>query len=228
MRGGVPTSLDGGEAGYPWPNCAPNLPVSCISLTPGCPPGSPVAEAGQEIDQEPAIYDDAGNIIPAPDGSACATYPWLGSTAIDKCTTANWSPPTPDISAFPPCNWCLEAGTATAGPGVGVGRYLNCILLYECMVSTGCAANPTGVQACLCGDAAVTNCTGSGPCGTAELTALERANSTAGIQDALQNFENGTTTDQHGAMNPGYCAGSLNYVYQIGQSYKCFVDASAY
>jgi hypothetical protein len=220
---GAPPSADGGEAGYPWPTCPPFLPVFCPSGF-DCPLGSMVVEAGMEVDQEPATYDDAGNIVLALDASACADYGWFGgNTQIDHCVTANWQPPMPDYGAFPPCSWCAEAGPATGGPGVGYGKLQNCILLYECMESTGCARDPRGVsEGCLCGDASSANCTGSGPCGMAELAALERTSNAMGILDALKNFANTSMND------PGWCGGRLNTVYQTAQSNNCFVDASTY
>ncbi len=55
----------GGEAGYPWPTCPPFIDVG--------PGGQPVTP-GIEVDQIPSVYGPDGSIVPAPDGSACATY----------------------------------------------------------------------------------------------------------------------------------------------------------
>jgi hypothetical protein len=218
----VPPSPDGGEGGgYPWPSCPPFLPVTCdIGLSfHGCPPDASLAEAGQEVDQEPAIYDDAGNRVLAPDSSACTTYPWLGSLPVDKCVTSNCPFGPGTYSFLPPCNWCDEAGIAVAGPGVGLSRLTNCIALYECIARTGCGANPT---TCLCGDASTTACDASGACAPQELAALEPS-PTETVSTILSRYSNYAV----GAPG-GSCAGALNFVYACGQSYGCFVDASAY
>jgi hypothetical protein len=219
---GAPPGADGGDAGSPYPACPPFLPVACNPGTPyrGCPPDSPEVEAGMEIDQEPAVYDDAGNPVPAPDGSACATYPWLGGVAIDHCVTANCPVTGPqDYLLLPPCNWCVEAGISVAGPGVGLNRYDNCMALYACMTSAGCGSNPAS---CLCGDAATATCDASGPCAQQELAALEPS-TTETIAAILNRYTN------YALGSPGAtCAGALNYVYSCGQSNGCFVDASGY
>ncbi len=208
--GVAPPVPEGGEGGYPWPSCPPFLPY---------PPDQDGAlpPLGMEIDQVPADYGDGGASVPAADGSACASYGWLGTTTADECVTSQsaGSPGGMDYIFFPPCNWCGDAGVAVSGPGVGVSRYANCIALYECLVRTGCGT--TGSATCLCGDGSITMCTPSGPCANEELSALER--SANNIQDALKNY---------GDLDPtslGYCGAALNQLYQNARTDSCFADA---
>jgi hypothetical protein len=213
----VSAPVDAGEGGYPWPDCPPFVPVAL---------GKPVSAGADQLDQIPAAFDDAGavllddagRVVGAPDGSVCASYGWLGTTAIDECDTSNnsGSGSVPPI-LLPPCNWCVDAGTAAAGPRSGAPRYDVCRDLYACMRRTGCglAADGFNVTACLCGDASTTTCTTpQGACGLQELGALEipldpdPTNQTAAIQTALAHYTEVTPSKSF------YCGSSLNALWQ--------------
>jgi hypothetical protein len=200
------------EAGYPWPDCPPFIPVDSD--------GDPV-DPSLSINQIASAYDDAGDVIAAPDGSACAEYPWLGSTAIDECLTSSFNGPFP---ALPPCNWCVDAGVAAAGLRQGQSRYGLCLDLYACIVDSGCAATGASGTACLCGpDPGQCAMDASGPCAAAELAALEYS---AMSPDVLKNYEN---TAPSAAVFLGFCGGNLNSVLQNTLSNGCFdaIDAGA-
>jgi len=197
-------AAEAGEAGYPWPNCPPFLPIVGYGSD-GAPVVLPPDAADLAIDQIPSAYDDAGQIVAAPDGSACAAYGWLGSVAIDQCTESNSSGTS--FALLPPCNWCVDAGTAAAGPGIGSPRYELCIALYQCMMRTGCAAR--GNSYCICGTpSAESGCfvDAGGPCANEELAALEALPGSAGVETAVKNFVNDPT-----AMG-GTCGSGLNQV----------------
>jgi len=207
-----PPDATGGaaEAGYPWPSCPPFIPVDSD--------GDPV-DPTVSINQIPAAYDDAGQVIPAPDGSACAGYPWLGSTAIDSCLTSSFNGPFPIL---PPCNWCVDAGVAAAGLRQGQPRYAICLDLYACIIDSGCAATGSSATDCLCGPD-LGNCTmdASGPCAAPELAALEYP---AISPDVLKNFDN---TAPNAAVFLGFCGGNLNSLLQATVSNGCFLPADA-
>jgi hypothetical protein len=170
------------------------------------------------------VYGDSGadgnGEVPAPDGSACATYGWLGSTAADSCAT-NGISSGDDFIELPPCNWCVDSGTATQGPGQGKPRYDLCLALYQCMMSTGCGA-VTGTAVCMCGDAGgacipqVSGGATPGPCTIEELSALEYPASAA--QDALKNYQETTLP----IPDQGSCGAPLNQVFQDARINKCF------
>jgi hypothetical protein len=193
---------------YPWPTCAPFIPVG---------PDGGAVPAGAEINQIPAEYDGDGGEIPAPDGSACATYGWLGSTAVDNCLTSQASGfGMGDFPFLPACNWCADGGIASQGPGAGLPNYMLCLNLYTCALRTGCGAaeNPS---ACLCGDAPASECIvdAGGPCATEELAALQATPSA--IQTALTNYT------QFDPDYDGYCGSSLNFVFQNARTNGCFL-----
>jgi hypothetical protein len=195
--------VEGGEAARPWPQCPPFIEVG--------PDGGPVP-AGQEVDQVPSAFGGDGGVVPAPDGSACAQYGWLGSTAIDECTTSATAGTGIDYVFLPPCNWSIDAGTARQGPRAGAPRYEVCLDLYGCIMKSSCGA--IDVKTCLCGSGPTTSCDAGGPCGQEELAALEyRAGS---IQDALKNYTN---------LDPsfsGYGGAALNQLFQNATSNGCF------
>jgi hypothetical protein len=204
----------GGEGGgYPWPSCPPFIPVAN---------GVPVP-VGSSVNEIPAVYGDSGadgnGEVFAPDGSACATYGWLGSTPTDSCATSVGSGN--DFIDLPPCNWCVDAGTATQGPGQGKARYELCLALYQCMMSTGCGS-AAGTAVCLCGDAGgacipqLSSGASPGPCTTEELSALEYPASAA--QDALKNYQETTLP----IPDQGSCGAPLNQVFQDARINKCF------
>lgn len=216
-----PPAGDGGaEAGYPWPNCPPFIAIGANGepLVPVGPNGAPLSvEEGGVIpissaaDEIPAAYDSTGAVVAAPDGSACATYGWLGSVAIDECMT----PFTFQVGVimFPPCNWCVDAGIATQGPGEGLPRYENCLNLYACIMSSGCYTN----RSCLC-TTGVSECEfdASGPCATEELASLEQPTTSTGILDALENFSDITQGDIT------FNGGVLNWIFEHAESLECF------
>jgi hypothetical protein len=209
-------TAEGGAGGYPWPDCPPWVPV-----TNGVP--TPLAQAFTLI---PAEYDDAGDVLltdagkvlPDPDGSPCATYPWLGSTKADNCLVSSGSA---EFVPFPPCNWCVNAGTAVQGPGAGEARYDLCIQLYQCMVRTGCGQRDVpGVSlaasgGCLCGTNTA-DCDANGPCAKEELAAMESLSDPASL---------GVTQLAYTSGDPkmiGYCGKFLNNVYLTAFQTGCF------
>ncbi|HZU85271.1 MAG TPA: hypothetical protein VE987_20210 [Polyangiaceae bacterium] len=194
------------EAGSAWPNCPPFIPVRN---------GRP-ATLMTYTDQIPSDYDDAGNVVPARDGGACATYPWLGSVAADHCTTSNSGD---SFVLLPPCNWCVDAGAAVQGPHAGEPRYSICMRLYSCMMQSGCGGN--GLT-CLCGsEDPTTTCPTDphppGPCADLEMGALEETPAT--LQDAVQNF-----LDTDPAFT-GSCGSLLNALFASAVSDGCLADA---
>jgi hypothetical protein len=199
----APPMTDAGEAGYPWPNCPPFIPVRNGKPT-------TLAAANSEI---PADYAADGAVVAAADGSVCASYGWLGSTSVDQCAVVNGYGTDTDNPLLPPCNWCVDAGVAVQGPQAGRSRYLNCLDLYACMVSTGCGSIAT---TCLCGSQDTVDCESnmnpSGPCATQELASLEEVASQAGaVQMAILNYTDVTN-----------CAGALNNVFETAAQYSCF------
>ena len=197
----------GAEAGYPWPTCAPFLPVGA---------DGGVVPLGAELNQIPAEYTDDGGEAPAPDGSACATYGWLGSTAVDSCLTSQASGfGQGDFPFLPACNWCMDAGVATQGPGAGLPTYTLCLDLYACATQSGCDSADSPA-ACLCGDATATDCIvdASGPCATEELAVLQATPSA--IQTALTNY---TSFDP---QYEGYAGSALNFIFQNARTNRCF------
>ncbi len=196
------TPPSNGEAGptHPGPDCPPFYPL------PRCPDGGP-PPLDTQLDELPSDYDDAGNVVPAPDGSACATYPWLGSLANDECATGNWDNTTNVTFYLPPCNWCgAEAGASNGGSRKGDPRQAICWDLYQCLSMTKCMSTGA-ISTCLCGDSGAVNCQPVGPCAAQELDALEYAPSD--IQNATKNFTNA------GADFQGRCGGAMNAVYQV-------------
>lgn len=197
------------EAGYPWPTCPAFLPVI----------GDMIVPIGQELDEiaaDPNKPDAA-----APDGSPCATYPWYGTLATDECIASTASYPQEPSVLLPPCNWCAGAGAASAGMGAGESLYALCLDLYQCMMKTGCGPDPA---TCLCapvdgGGLNVTGCAQSptGPCWQQELAALQEPNTPSSIIDALGKQFN---TTNRGDL--GFCAGTLNQVFQVSQLEHCF------
>lgn len=215
----------GGDSGSPWPNCPPFIPVDNNGVP---------TDIGDSVTEVSADYSDSGidgsDEVPALDGSACATYGWLGSTKADSCVvkgiSSGW-----DFFALPPCNWCVDAGLAAQGPGQGQPRYDLCIALYQCIQQSGCATTPNNVGLaqpanCLCGDAGLgDNCitvvSGGGtpgPCTTQELSALEYPASS--VQDALKNFQSPSLP----VPDQGSCGAPLNRVYQSYVTNKCSPD----
>jgi hypothetical protein len=205
----APGQADALEAGYPWPNCPPFVPVTSR--------GRPTPE-GTEVDQVPASFDDAGQVllddagrvVPAPDASTCGGYGWLGSVQVDECTTqANAGSGAPPI-LLPPCNWCADAGVAGAGSMAGTPLYDLCLDLYQCLRSTACyiaKGSSQSVGPCLCGDSPVAACTPTGLCAAQELAALQYTSDPMSVQAALNHL---LTT----AAGPSSCAASLNQLFQ--------------
>jgi hypothetical protein len=186
----VAAPLDTGVQTYAFPACPPFIPVDSN--------GNPVP-FGAEIDQIPGVTVDAGLEAPAPDGSACATYGWLGSPAIDHCLTSSasgWGQG--DFALLPPCNWVAEAGTASQGSGAGVAIQQLCISLYLCAMRTGCGAGGASAT-CLCGGASAAEC----------------------IVDALSNYT------QIDPAFIGYGGSALNYVFQNARTNACFQGLDA-
>ncbi len=197
--------MDASTWPWPWPECPPFIPVNADGT---------YNDSGTEQNQIPAAYGANGDVIPAPDGSACATYPWLGSPASDTCVVYNGLG---SGALLPPCNWCMEAGVATGGPGAANAQplYSLCLTLYGCMVNSGCSYASRAF--CLCGDAGPTeSCeqNPTGPCAQEELAATNTDNTPQGLSSLLENYEN----IDPGADNPAFCGSFLNQLYQFGKS----------
>jgi hypothetical protein len=140
-------SGSGGEAGLGIPDCPPFIYVDSTGrpLEAGtCDPGQGCADTNA-WGSIPADWNNGGE-IPARDGGACASYPWLGSLASDECLTSNtFGGLTSNASTYnvlPPCEWARDAGVATQGPKVGAPRYNLCVELYNCFMRTGCFITP--------------------------------------------------------------------------------------
>jgi hypothetical protein len=196
-------ATDGG--GPPW-DCPPFIGLNRA--------GQPAAPGAPLYYQIPSEYSDAGVIVPAPDGSVCASYPWLGSTSVDQCSTTKISDPT--YPQLPPCNWCAEAGAAAAGTYAGTPRYAVCQGLYDCMIRTGCTRNATKSY-CLCGDEDPTTCANDpsppGPCAGWEMGAFEVSSQVAGgLTAAILNYTDTTPGDTY------FCAGALNDIMYTATS----------
>jgi hypothetical protein len=181
---------------------------------PNCPPWLPNPDLRSS--QVPGDYGPDGGVIPALDGSPCATYPWLGSTAADDCVTANFnvissatSPGNPHVALLPPCNWAVEAGVATGGVGAALNksRYDLCLDLYRCMIGTLCftavlgapprmAEGKFGITDCFCGrddagaEIPIASCVNNpqGPCKEQEMAAFELLDSPANYASVLSNL----------------------------------------
>jgi hypothetical protein len=221
----------GAEAGAAFPNCPPFLNVDSTGhiLDPNDPNSLSNAQAELASD-----YAPDGSIMLALDGSACATYPWLGSVTVDKCVAQGPNPAQLGLGSsvpeafdlLPPCNWAVDSGIAGQGPGAGRDRYDICMDLYRCLMSTRCYVNPmnnsAGLLECLCtvppGDlvpgapptAFHTDCLKSaqGPCMNEELAAMELGGT---VQAALMNAFATWTQPSHG---PGFEGFDLNELFQ--------------
>jgi hypothetical protein len=212
----APATGGDAAAGYPWPNCPPWVPVTFRGLP---------APYDAYYSLIAALYDDAGNplvddagrVVPAPDASACATYPWLGSAAADNCVVSGNSSTSWSFSPFPACNWCADAGVTRQGPGSGEDRFVVCAQLYECMIRTGCGQNPSSGY-CLCGPDEA-HCDAGGPCGVEELAALESLSDPASLFMTTSNY---TSIDP---QSPGNCGRALNAIFLAGVNNMCFGDA---
>ena len=209
----APTVTGDAAAGYPWPNCPPWVPVRFNGILATLDTLYKLIPAEYDDAGSPLV-DDAGRAVPYPDGSACATYPWLGSTAADSCLASSGR--LDGYSYFPPCNWCVDAGVTLQGPLSGTDRYAVCAQLYECMMRTGCGQNNIPGY-CLCGSDH-NHCDAGGPCGFYELASLESLSDPASLAMAIQGYTDLTP-------KPGYCAAALNKIFANGVNDQCYSDA---
>jgi hypothetical protein len=195
---------EGGSAGGPGgpPNCPPYILLD----TDGGP--VPFGYPGTVFDEVPSEYSGDGGIDFAPDGSVCATYPWLGSAAVDHCVVG--APGKVGSAAktggpyviLPPCNWALGAGTAVKGPMAGAQRYDLCMDMYECFVRTHCYLERDNfAHNCFCGIPDTDpnfgdECLASpqGQCLQEILAASEDNNDARGINDAFSNWQDTSNT----------------------------------
>jgi len=204
-----PPETGAGEAGYPWPNCPPFIAVR----------GGMAVPLGTERDQVPAAYTDDGGSVVAPDGSACDTYGWLTSPTVDECVTSTAG--NPAYVLLPPCNWCVDAGTAVQGPRKGDSRYSICLDLYECILANQCGLSADDQSSCLCGTQSGADCANNpqptGPCANLEIAALEEE--PGSVQDALLHYD-----DSMDPMFLGVCGGALNQVFAFAAQGNCFED----
>jgi hypothetical protein len=211
---------DAGEqegGGVYWPPCAPDI-------------YDPIALIGS-----PAEYDDAGHVIAAPDGSVCATYPWMGRLDWTNCTRGTLDIQNSATVTFPPCT-VFYPGPEKATQGAGAGRPISdlCKELWECMVSSGCGADNRG-NFCLCGLSFNTDqCNNldaldpdsGGPCKAQELAAMQ-----LDPHDKVAMAKAGT---QYFAIStlPFSTAAALNQLWENGATSvpgtpNCYVDAGA-
>ncbi|MGH7439675.1 MAG: hypothetical protein ACRENE_28635 [Polyangiaceae bacterium] len=181
---------------------------------PNCPPWLGTDISGNLIDyidsfqQVPGDFAVDGGDVIAEDGSVCATYPWLGSVAVDECVAFS----APPFALLPPCVSALDAGPAVHGDGMGQSRYDLCMALYECYMRTGCYLDPVKVDVtwCFCGaSTAVCAQKPQGACLTEALNALEIPSSMAASL-AMQ-IESGFTTVRPSDPLAGLAAHQLNY-----------------
>jgi hypothetical protein len=193
---GAGADASAAEAGWPWPDCPAFLPVGAVT---------------DYNDETPAVYvNDGGEAAPAPDGSPCATYGWLGSPAIDECVISQTLGPTTTgsgtYSELPPCNWCATAGTAVQGSGMGTSLYTLCLDLYECVMSSGCYTN---IESCFCGTTIGMACTQNpnGPCLAQEMAGLQEL--PGAYADAL-----GKQFTQTDPKSLAFCGGALNNLFR--------------
>jgi hypothetical protein len=223
----------GGGDGAGWPNCAPDLPVFALVDDAGNvtewfinADGSVPADAPASLvpDEIPAVWQDGGAEIPAPDGSVCATRAWLGSSACDRClklafggTLGNpWYGEYGNTAVLPPCSDMAEAGRAVAGPAANTPRFDLCVNMFKCILRTQCfAAGINGTEGtalpCICnpGD----DCMKAGPTGPCALD-IQKAEEVQGSNPGDTFTKMGmafnvvTTPDQ-----PGHGAGSLGSLF---------------
>ncbi len=199
----------GGGPGGP-PNCPPFILVDMD--------GGPVALGGPKkaYNAVPSEYTSDGGIGFASEGSVCATYPWLGSVAVDQCAISE----VPNVAnipyvILPPCNWALGAGNAVKGAMAGTSRYDLCMAMYSCFVSTHCYLQSGNYAInCFCGipvtDPNFANdCTTTpqGECLPQILAALEENDDPRGINDGFMNLQDISNT------GPGFEASYLEDLF---------------
>jgi hypothetical protein len=237
----------GGEGGgVVWPNCPTDITQSlllcsngdvCVEAGATCPDKSLCSASGYLTIA--AQFDDAGNVVPAPDGSTCATFPWLGRLDWTNCVRAITQPDTDPTIVLPPCSSLRDAGKATQGSGAGRLLYNLCKDLADCILRSGCGADKNGPLFCLCGGVpnqsilnvqycpmldAVTG--DAGPCKNEELAAMQISTSASGaMATAVYNF---FVT----ANAPFSTAGQLNQLWTTGsgnppQMPTCYVSGDA-
>jgi hypothetical protein len=211
----VHVPVDSGEAGgIPWPNCPRDLGIDSN--------GQPTSDYTVSALVVPAQYDKAGNAVPAPDGSVCATFPWLGHHDWTQCVRANIAS---NDTSLPPCNALVDAGNAKQGAGAGRPYYELCKELADCIVRTGCGLNANVSAVCLCGEGnasqACKRLNAPGPCRDQELAAMEiNPNDPYAVDTAMANFF--TLVGLQFAA-----AGPLNQLYALGGSTGCFAPGDA-
>jgi hypothetical protein len=193
--------MEAGGDGGGLPNCPPDLPVLVPLDEAGNPqflngPYTVNPEAstlmfppvGTAVYEVPAVWIDDGGEDLAPDGSACATQVWLGTTACDLCMKETlggvggnpWYGEYGNTAILPPCSDLAEAGLAVAGPGANKPRQDLCRAAFDCIVTTRCFEGASG-GTCLCktGDqCAMVGLTGA--CGSAIQAASEQQGSSPG------------------------------------------------
>jgi hypothetical protein len=208
------------------------IPLGTCDTTDSCPSATGAV---------PADWSGDGGETPAREGGACATYPWLGSLAVDNCLTTNVLGITNTSNTYadlPPCSWARAAGVATQGSGIGVSRYDLCMQLYNCMMQTKCFLYPGNSNGtflsqnalpCLClkpsdaqGSFSVTTCLNEiGPCYNEELAALEApvdpAHPEATATYAAQNF----VFTAKGSGAAGVEGSTLNQMFENAAN-QCF------
>jgi hypothetical protein len=199
----------GAEAGSPWPDC-PSFLLDCrhnLAI--------------------PAEFAPDGAVVPAENGSACATYPWFYNLQVDQCLGINSVQATDvdgaTVAALPPCNWCIGAGPALRGSRAGDQRYSICMDLYTCVLKTNCflgSGNNSGITSCLCGSEPSGMCASDpnppGPCAQEEMDSLElNLGSASESAKAIGNY-----TDNF------RCGGNLNQVLGGILQNDCYPDGS--
>ena len=195
-----------------WPNCPQDLGIDS---------NGNVTDIEHGAYDVAATYDDAGNAVPAPDGSVCATHVWLGRKEWDDCIRVNATV----APSLPPCNGVIDAGAARRGPRTGESLFTLCQELSQCIVKTGCGLND--VDECLCGvgNASYPDCKAHGligPCAMEELAALQiDPTDPAALDTAINNYIDTNPSSLYAA------AGPLNQLYSLGKTFDCFVPVDA-
>jgi len=199
-----------GDGGYPV--CPPWLPIDGTGMVADA--SDPSAYAGfvdfipsyytnNEGGVAPAVlYNADGGVVFSADGGTeplasagpCATYPWFPEFDVG-CLNYQYAGST-TYPPYPPCNWAIGIGNATAGPGANQSRYDLCMNLYTCIQNSGCWTDPHGMEGCLCGpftDAGLEACktvppTPTGACKDEIQAAFELPNLIASMPVILQNL----------------------------------------
>jgi hypothetical protein len=211
----VQVPVDSGDAGgILWPNCPRDLGID--------PNGKWTSDYNNSVAVVPAQFDQGGNAVAAPDGSACAVFPWLGRLDWTQCVRSNIAS---NDTSLPPCNALVDAGNALQGAGAGRPYFDLCKELADCIIRTSCGLTANVSPECLCGvgnaSLACKRLNAPGPCRNEELAAMEiNPNDPNAVDTAMANYF--ALADKQFAA-----AGPLNQLYALGASSNCFIAGDA-